>query len=171
MNDTKQYVNQYYDVYDLPETKSYEPGRTCNVSCVAMITGEDVNDVLKWFIGKYGWNDKFQWEENLIAYLVDKGYTCEPLTEAAYPKPRVPSSRDMNAMKAALDEGKIVLYHKTGHYQLLVGYDDSGYMFNDPAGDRQLKQSDRARESGHMVHYPTSMVMSETIYGRCWAIS
>lgn len=177
INDTKKYWNQYYDVKDVLETPQYEPFRTCNITCVAMITGEDPNDVLKKMWDKYGVNDQFQWEEHLISYLEEKGLDCKEITSpVAWPEARVIREDELVDIVLAIEEGKIIFYHKEGHYQLLIGYeiDNNGqmwYFFNDPAGDRTRSIKNRGRLSGHKVKYSKEFIMSEKIYGRCWAIS
>lgn len=172
INDTIHYVNQYHDVRDLPETPQVEGTRTCNVSCVAMITGEDVNSVLE-KIGLAG--DRFQWEETLVAYLRKAGRVCAAVGKPAYPNKRQPDDADLKAYRDAIDTGAVVLYHKYGHYQLLVGYEYTGsaytYIFNDPAGDRRQPQYKRIRDSGHLVPYSEDMVKAEHLYGQCWAVS
>jgi len=170
INDTPRYVNQYYDVTDLPETAKDERKRTCNVSCVAMITDQDVNEVLQDFFERYGKGDEFQYEENLVKYLEENGYDCNRITKPAWPRARVPMKSELEEMKLYLDKGAVILYHKDGHYQIMIGYESGGYIFNDPAGDRKQAQKDRSRESGHCVLYPASMIESERIYGSCYGV-
>lgn len=177
-NDTKQYVNQYYDVIDLPETIDREPTITCNVSCISMITGENVNDVLKHFIDKYtAKSKKFQWQELLIEYLEKNGYLCKPvLKRAAWPSARNISDDEISSIIDELKFGNIIFYHKYGHYQLLVGYEIEDkknkieFIFNDPAGDRKLNIKERLRDSGHLVRYPYKMIKDEKIYGMCYSV-
>lgn len=169
------YYNQYYDVTDIPETKKDERLRTCNVTCVAMIVGKHPDIVLKEIWDEYGINDKFQWEGTLISYLEKRGFNCFPITELAWPKSRHVTKSELQMMCRNLENGHIILYHKEGHYQLLVDYelDDHSevqYIFNDPAGNRLLPISSRKRESGHEVRYSEAFVLSEKIYGRCWAV-
>jgi len=172
INNTAHYVNQYHDVLDRPETPNVkEQERTCNICCVAMITGEDVNDIFQWFVDKYGWNDKFQTEEYIIPYLNVRGFKAEALTVNTWPKSWKPTQAEIDKMIDAIDRGCWVLYHKFGHYQLMVGHDGDDLIFNDPAGDRRLPVNERARESGHLVAYPRSMIMNEPRFGRCWAVS
>ena len=171
INDTKKYFNQYHDVIDLPETPKYEPGRTCNITCIAMIRGKDPNKILQKFFKMYGVNNKFQWEGNLIKYLKDVGHECRAVTGLAWPIPRKVRKKELERMKKEIDEGKIIFYHKRGHYQLMVGYYSKGFIFNDPAGDRRLLLKDRSRESGHLVTYSYKKVRSERIFGRCWAVT
>lgn len=177
-NDTPRYVNQYYDVEDIPETPKKEPYRTCNVSCVAMVVDEDVNNVLKHFIKKYGIKtDKFQWQKLLIEYIEDRGFECKKiLDKPAYPDARYPSDAELQKMVREIKHGRIIFYHLFGHYQLMTGFsldeeeNELFFVFNDPAGDRRLKISDRQRESGHEVIYPVEFVKSEKLYGQCWSV-
>lgn len=172
LNDTKKYWNQYHDVTDLPETIKDERRRTCGITCLSMITGEHPDQVLQNMFKKYGKNDKFQWEEHLIKYLRDREFKCVEMTKIAWPKPRRIKEKELEKMRDEIDKGKIILYHKKGHYQLMVGYVNNGscYIFNDPAGDRTLPVSKRKRKSGYNIMYTDNMVLSEIIYGRCWSV-
>lgn len=173
-NDTRKYWNQYYDVNDRPETVKNEKVRTCNVSSAGMITGEHPNTVLDNLIDKYGDNDQFMWEEHLVDYLQERGFVCEAVTELAYPKPRHVTEAELNIMKLEILGGKVILYHKKGHYQIMIGYDfaDGNYfIFNDPAGDRNFPTKYRKRESGHRVKYPIEKIKDEIIYGKCYAVT
>lgn len=174
-NDTAQYVNQYFDVKDVPEMPGPENIRTCNISCVAMITGDDVNDILQYMMKKYGYTKKYQWEENLITYLEAKGFVCRPVSITRWPLPGKIKDDEIKTIMAEIRQGKVIFYHKSGHYQLVTGYkiynDNSvDFILNDPAGDRKLKVSKRKRESGHKVLYPLSMIKSERLYGKCWSV-
>jgi len=171
VNYTKKYWNQYFDVTDDPKTKKNEKYRTCGVTCVSMITGEHPDEVLQNIFIQHGKNDKFQWEENLIAYLVKKGYHCKEITKLAYPKPRKVTRKELQSMRDEIDKGNIIFYHKSGHYQLMVGYEgDDTFIFNDPAGNRIMRVKYRNRKSGYKVQYSEARVLSEKIYGRCWSI-
>lgn len=175
-NDTRVYWNQYFDVMDLPETSKDERKRTCNVSCVAMITGESPNSVLKNMIKIYGEdNDKYQWEELLIEYLQDAGFDCKPLTKTAWPRPREILDEELKAMMLEIRNGGVIFYHKYGHYQIMTGFRqigplNLGFYFNDPAGDRKKPYYKRDRVSGHNVLYPYEMVKHEPIFGKCWGV-
>lgn len=174
INDTRKYWNQYYDVTDLPETVKNEKTRTCNVTCLAMITGKHPDEILQDMFDKYGKNDQFQWEEHLVDYLEERGFKCEAVTKLAYPAPRHVTVIELEKMKLEVIGGKVILYHKKGHYQIMVGYDfkDGEYfIFNDPAGDRNFPSRYRKRESGHNVKYGADMIKNEIIYGRCWAVT
>jgi len=171
LNQTKAYWNQYFDITDLPETRKNEKFRTCNVCCVAMITGGHPDDVLGYMLLKYGINNKFQWEENLIKYLREKGYKCKKVTFLAWPRARKIWDSELKKMRAEIDKGNIIFYHKKGHYQLMIGYDnDDIFIFNDPAGDRNKSRKLRKRLSGYNVRYFYNKIKAEKIYGRCWSV-
>jgi len=177
-NDTVKYYNQYHDIIDIPETPKSEPKRTCNVTCVAMITGEDPNDVLDYFLNKYGLQtDKFQWQELLIYYLERAGHNNKAvLNKAAYPQARHIGDDELKQMMVEIRQGRVIFYHKKGHYQIMTGFeiDEMGnminFIFNDPAGDRKIRHANRTRESGHSVSYSYEMVKAEKIYGMCYSI-
>ena len=172
INDTPSYFNQYFDVSDLPETLSNEKYNTCNVSCLGMITQLHPDVILNYMFNKYGVNDKYQWEENIIQYLTDNGYTTKPVTALAWPYERKITDEELEVIRAEIDKGNVILYHKSGHYQLLIGYmDKNNYVFNDPAGNRRLPLTERESESGHKVVYSVSMLKSEPLYGRCWSVN
>jgi hypothetical protein len=172
INDTKKYFNQYFDVKDLPETKKNEKHRTCNVTCVAMITGIHPDIILKDMMKIYGRNDKYMWEEHLLKYLKSKGFKSKPITKLAWPRARHITDKELEKMRDEIKKGRIIFYHKKGHYQLMVGYGNEGtyYIFNDPAGDRTIPIKKRRKKSGHNVKYTDVMISREMIYGRCWSI-
>lgn len=182
INDTKAYWNQYKDVKDIQKTPEEEPLRTCNVTSVAMIVNENPNDVLWYFINKYGYeigvrSPHFQWQELLVRYIQVAGYEVKNnlITPQAYPDARNIKLEELKRMREEIDNGNIILYHKCGHYQVLVGYEihidgNIDYVFNDPAGDRRLPYKKRKRESGHLVRYLETMIISEPIYGLCYTI-
>jgi hypothetical protein len=171
INHTKKYWNQYHDVTDIPKTKKNEKDRTCGITSAAMITGEHPDVVLKYMLDKHGKNDKFQWEENLIAYLVEKGFPCNEITKIAYPKPRRVTKTELQRMRDEIDKGNIIFYHKSGHYQLMIGYEgEDTFIFNDPAGNRIVGKRFRSRKSGFKIMYSQARVLSEKIFGRCWSV-
>lgn len=174
INDTLVYWSQYHDVTDLPETLKDERTRTCNITCVAMILGVHPDDVLTNMIRRYGLNDKFQWESNLINYLKEYGCVCKEITKHAYPKPRRVTEVELTNMMLEIDKGKIIFYHKAGHYQIMVGYrikkSIPEFIFNDPAGNRNLLLYKRRKSSGHLITYSRKKVMREKIYGSCWSV-
>lgn len=175
INDTKRYWNQYKDVTDIFSTKKDERTRTCNITCVSMITGDHPDAILHEFWEKYGQNDKFQWESLLIKYLEDNGYPCKKMTEHAYPKARQIRDHELIDMMGELVKGKVIFYHKKGHYQLMVGYriidQVPEYIFNDPAGDRTKMRWQRKKGSGHLVTYSHQKVKREKIYGSCYSVT
>lgn len=174
INDTEKYWNQYFDVTDIFSTKKDERTRTCNITCVAMITGEHPDIILQKFWEKYGQNDKFQWESLLIKYLENRGHKCREITKHAYPKARKITDHELTDLIGELINGRVILYHKKGHYQLMVGYrmidQVPEFIFNDPAGDRKKMKWQRKKESGHLVPYSYGKVKREKIYGSCWSV-
>lgn len=174
INDTKMYWNQYYDVTDIIKTPKNEKGRTCNITCVAMIVGYHPDRVLQDMFARHGMNDQFQWESNLTHYLEEHGHKCTEITKHAYPKARKITNDEIEKILGELQKGKVILYHKKGHYQLMVGYRMVGqvpeFIFNDPAGDRTKFVRNRAKESGHLVTYSNKKVKREKIYGSCWSV-
>lgn len=175
LNNTKHFVNQYFDVKDVLEMKGHERVRTCNVSSAAMITNENVNVVLRNFLNRFGFNRKYQWESNLIKYLEKKGHNCKSITKLSWPIARKITDEEIKKMMNELKYGNVIFYHKKGHYYLIVGYhvnenNDLFFIANDPAGDRKLPLNLRERESGKNVYYPVSMIREEKIYGRNWSV-
>lgn len=175
INDTKMYYNQYFDVTDIIKTPKNEKGRTCNITCVAMITGSHPDKVLQDMFKKYGMNDHFQWESHLVDYLNEHGHKCKEVTTHAYPNARKITNDELEKIMGELIKGRVILYHKKGHYQLMVGYridtyHGPEYIFNDPAGDRTKFVRNRKKESGHLVTYTQKKVKREKIYGSCWSV-
>jgi len=175
INDTPIYFNQYFDVTDLPDTLSNEKYNTCNVSCLGMITNLHPDVILNYMFNKYGKNNKYQWEENIVQYLTDNGYIVNPVTAMAWPYERKITDEELTVIRNEIDKGNVILYHKSGHYQLLIGYvkndNKIDYVFNDPAGDRKLPREQRESESGHKVVYSYGRIKSEPLYGRSWAVN
>lgn len=173
-NDTRCYHNQYFTVTDLKETKMNEKLNTCNVCSVGMIVEQHPDVILHYMYKTYGMNQKFMWESNLIKYLEDCGHECKQIG-VGWKKRKVKDS-ELEIMRNAISDGKIVFYHKHGHYYLMVGFEDLGngkynYIFNDSAGDRKIARRKRNEESGHLVVYPEKMVKKEKIYGSCWIVT
>lgn len=171
INQTEKYWNQYYDVTDISITPWNDKLVTCNACCGGMISGKHPDIVLKELLALYGINKKFQWEEHLLKYLKSSEFKCKKITfPVAWPVARKIFDRELKKMRDEIDKGNIIFYHKKGHYQIMVGYQDDNFIFNDPAGDRKISKKLRERKSGKNVVYPYSMVKSEKIYGRCWSI-
>ncbi len=129
--DPARYVNQ---------KKQIKNGEAfCGAASVAMITGEDPQDVAD-TIGDTAADDV------LTKYLVGKGFKPAKIVDGGTQASRwafMPSIKDFAKMREAIDAGAIILYHfagwdkkSTGHYALCKGYTDSGFIFNDPAGNR-----------------------------------
>lgn len=172
VNDTKKYWDQYRDVTDIPETPQNDKLRTCGVSCAGMFTAVHPDVILQEMFEKYGINDKFKWEKHLIEYLKTNGHTCNPIMKNIHPK-RYITEKELAKMRAEIDKGNVIFYHKAGHYQIMVGYLNNGacYVFNDPAGDRTIGRSKRRKKSGHNVIYPREFIVLEKIKGRCWSVT
>lgn len=176
VNDPEKCWNQYFDVTNIKSTPPDEKKRTCNICCVAMITGEHPDIVLKYFFDKYGSDsDRFQWQGELIGYIKRKGFKTSELFDEGIENPRFPTEKELKIMRKSIKKGNIIFYHKAGHYQLMVGYlihnkNRIDYIFYDPAGDRKLYRFRRSRESGCRVVYPDSMIKSEKIYGMCYEV-
>lgn len=139
----------------------------CGASCLAMITEEDPQKVA-YIVGPSA--D----DETLTKFLKFKGYIIDQITDgssAEVPPSKEtrhaykPSMTDFEAMRKALDDGKPILYHfagwdhkSSGHYALVTGYTDNGFMFNDPAGDRNKKYFGKSNE-GEQVEYSIDLLI------------
>lgn len=174
LNNTKKYWCQYTDVTDIKSTPRDERERTCGVTSISMVTGEHPDGVLQTVRLNYGKGDRFQWESHLIDYLDRRHFNCLELTDHAYPKPRKITNDELEVMMGELIKGRIIFYHKKGHYQLMIGYQirkgKVEFIFNDPAGDRKLLRYLRKKNSGHRVIYSYAKVKREKIYGSCWSV-
>ncbi|PKL35372.1 MAG: hypothetical protein CVV44_21415 [Spirochaetae bacterium HGW-Spirochaetae-1] len=170
-NKAKQYINQYDKV--APNGDS-----ACNVSLVAMFTGEDPNKIRAEIRKKYG---DSQNEDYLIKYLKDdKKYNVKAITK--YSKDgNAPTEDDFSKMREEIDSGKKVFYHMKGHYTMLKGYREKDvdgeksyeYIFNDPGGDRKIKgyySRNLPLESGKDTTYSQSMLEKIGIKGRTWSV-
>ena len=112
----------------------------CGSACVAMITGDDPQEVAD----KIGTSAA----DNLLTdYLTAAGWTCKKITDGGSAKTSwgfVPTEKDYEAIRRAIEGGDVVLYHfagwdkkSSGHYTICKGYEGKNiFVFNDPAGDR-----------------------------------
>ncbi|MCK6504224.1 C39 family peptidase [Myxococcota bacterium] len=118
----------YYDQYD----NRYEPSATCGITSAAMLlgwwdAGAPTPDELYVTYGKSqgqspsGLAQLYQWEGLQARYTTT-------------------GSRD--EIRAHLDAGRPVVVHgwwtSAGHITVIVGYDDSDWIVNDPAGDWEV---------------------------------
>jgi hypothetical protein len=157
-----------------------EKRRTCNITCVAMFTGEHPDEVLQKMFKRHGKNSKFQLQGNLIEYLEDHGFECRGVTRSVgkwndFPRGDTPTKKELMVMRHCIMSKTPILYHMFGHYQILIGYiidkeDKYHYIFNDPAGDRNKPVKERKRKSGYHVVYSEEKVLKDKIYGKCFAV-
>ncbi len=130
----------YYYQYD----NSHEPSATCGVSSAAMLLGSlgsgRTPDGLYLSYGK----GQAQSPEGLAQLYRWEGFQSTSGRTAT-----------RSDLKARLDDGQPVVVHGfwtgAGHITVLVGYDEQGWIVNDPAGDWYAGYG-----SGHGegVHYP-----------------
>jgi hypothetical protein len=147
------YINQKNEIND--------GENFCGASTVAMITGEIPQSVAN-VVGPSAPDD------TLTKYLKFHDFNVKQITwggtkESDYGY--TPGDKDFNAMRKALDNGEYVLYHfagwdkkSSGHYALVTGYVEGGFIFNDPAGDRNSKYFGKTNE-GEQVEYSTELLI------------
>jgi len=132
----------------------------CGSACVAMLTEEIPQSVAN-VIGPSA-DDM-----TLMKYLEFRRWDIKQITDGGTKKTAyayAPTEKDFNAMREALDNGNYVMYHfagwdgkSSGHYALCTGYVEGGFMFNDPAGDRNHKYFGKANE-GERVEYSIGLL-------------
>ena len=113
----------------------------------------------------------------LMTYLHKKGFKTTIFIDGGNEKTDygfVPSDDDFEAIKKVIDSGNIVFYHfagwdkkSSGHYTILKDYDDDGFFFYDPAGDRSQGYFNAY---GQDAHYTVDELKKAGIK-RLWAIS
>jgi hypothetical protein len=146
------YVNQKNEIYN---GQNY-----CGSAVVAMITMEPPQMVAN-LIGPSAPDD------DLLSYLKGRGFKLTKISDGGTANTKwgyVPADKDFDAIKSALDNDEVVLYHfagwdnkSSGHYALVVGYKDDGFLFNDPAGDRKLGYFGLSNE-GERTFYDRDML-------------
>ena len=130
----------YFFQYD----NLYSPNSTCGLTSAAMMLGargsKQTPDQLYLTYGKA----QGQSPEGLAQLYAWEGYSSASGRRGT-----------RSELRAMLDAGDPVVVHgfwtNAGHIAVLVGYDESGWVVNDPAGDWNSGYGTRTGES---VHYP-----------------
>ena len=130
----------YYYQYD----NAYEPGSTCGLTSAAMLLGARgrtrTPDALYLAYGK----SQAQSPEGLAQLYRWEGLSADSGRHAT-----------RSELRALLDAGDPVVVHgfwtSAGHIVVLVGYDSTGWIVHDPAGDWYLGYGSG---SGEAVQYP-----------------
>ena len=135
----------YYSQYD----NAYEPSATCGITSAAMLLGSlGDGDRPDTFYVRYG-KAQGQSPEGLAQLYAWEGYSSTSGRNATRAQ-----------LKDMLDDGLPVVVHGfwtgAGHITVLVDYDSTGWIVNDPAGDWY---DGYGYTSGKQVHYP---------YGGAW---
>lgn len=127
----------------------------CGAACASMITGNDpqkVADAIGLTVADTG----------ITKYLEADGWLCKVIVDggsegSAYAF--MPTDKAFQAMRTALDEGEVILYHfagwdkrSSGHYAVCTGYNDQGFIFNDPAGDRNKGYFGKGNEGERVIY-------------------
>ena len=143
----------------------------CGAACVAMVTEEKPQFVAD-IIGPSAA------DETLVKYLKKHGATVKQITDGGTKETKWayrPNIVDFNAIKRAIDNGCIVLYHfagwdkkSSGHYAVVIEYLDDAFIFMDPAGDRNAKYFGKTDEGSGAV-YDNEMLAKAGIK-RLWSI-
>jgi hypothetical protein len=146
-NELSRYVNQKNEI---KKGESF-----CGSACVAMIAGQEPQDVAD-KIGSTADDAK------LVDYLENEGWKCIKIDDGGNEKSKwayEPTQKTFSSMKNALDSGKFILYHwagwdgkSTGHYSVCTGYEKKEFIFSDPAGDRNAGYFGKSDE-GKNIHY------------------
>lgn len=131
--------------YYYQEDNAYEPGSTCGITSGAMMVdtwhpGSVTPDTLYLDYGK----SQGQSPSLLAALYEAEGLYADWTTQG--------SRADI---RAQLDAGRPVAVHgwwtSAGHVTVIIGYDDDGWIVNDPAGDWYQGYFN---PDGEAVHYP-----------------
>ncbi|MGB4268289.1 MAG: RHS repeat-associated core domain-containing protein [Spirochaetota bacterium] len=140
-NKPPQYIRQT-DKDRIEEGRSRKSA--CNISSVGIISGfnpNTVDDIIRVKDGKGNFEYR-QFETSLVKFLTDMGFDVENITKRG--GDRILTNEELKAMREAIKDGKVILFHFKGHYAVMIGYQKNGngendfnYIFYDPAGDRK----------------------------------
>jgi uncharacterized protein YvpB len=147
------------------------PGGTCQITAAAsmaafhgkLVFPDEVHDDALTYVRKMTNNSSANLSD-ATDYATDyimKKFANMKRTQSVWEK-RVGGKLTDNSrkLKAALDAGKPVMSasHLTGsgHMVQVIGYDDQGWIVNDPAGDRRDGYGGQNPEGGIGAHYPFS---------------
>jgi hypothetical protein len=157
----QRYVYQKEDIKDFIFNKKKVTGeQCCGAACASMVSGDDPQVVAE----KIGPNVP---DTTITGYLTDEahGWKAELITSGgneANGYTWTPTQKDFDKINAALDAGKIILWHFPGHYTLCTGINEetNNYIFSDPAGDRRKKYFNTG---GKNVEYSKAYLTSQQI--------
>lgn len=141
------------------------PSQTCNMTSAAMVIGfyypnklkgkRQLEDILTEKLTQTKGPDSIYYHANIVAILEEYGVISTFSTETSF-----------NEIKAHLAAGNPVIYSgrftKSGHIIVLRGFDESGFIVNDPWGE--WASGGYLSKSGENLHYSYGM-MQELAYG------
>ena len=154
-------VIPYYSQRD-NKTRPYQ---TCNMTCCAMVIKafypdttskyDQLEDELtEWCVRKYG-HEGIYYHSNIVKVLDHWGVKSEFAVDTPFDKAR-----------RYLDEGNLCIYSGkftgSGHIIVLVGYDEKGFIVNDPYGE--WFSTGYKNKSGERLHYSYNL-MNRVSYG------
>lgn len=137
---------------------TYNPYGSCNVTCVAMCL---------YYLGMPR-REGAQLEDELYLKLEDMGRSRHNPYDLKYLIETYPGYKDVFRengtfadIRGAIDAGHPVIVHgyftSFGHIVVIRGYDDAGFLVNDPYGEWFSSGYDNAR-SGERLHYSHDLI-------------
>ena len=137
---------------------TYNPYGSCNVTCVAMCL---------YYLGMPRRNGT-QLEDELYLKLEQMGRSRHNPYDLKYLIETYPGYRDVFRenggfadIRSAIDAGHPVIVHgyftSSGHIVVIRGYDDAGFLVNDPYGEWFASGYDTSR-SGERLHYSLDLI-------------
>jgi uncharacterized protein YvpB len=171
--DSPELTQKILDVpYYSQRDNAVRPYQTCNMTCAAMTikyyypdlkTGkEQLEDKLtKYATEKWGADSIYY--HGRIAQVLDNWGVVSTFNTAT----------PFREIKKSIDNGNPVIYSgnftKSGHIIVIIGYDDTGFIVNDPYGE--WTQSGYKNVPGDRLHYSYKLVgnLSYTTYNSGWA--
>lgn len=137
----------------------HNPSGSCNVTSIAMCI---------WYLGIRGDGSYPQLEDQLYQRCINNEWSrhspddLKKLAES-YPniKDDLTKSGTLTDIRDAIDQGIPCVIHgyfsRSGHIIVVKGYDDQGFIVNDPYGT-YYKEGYNTSESGEGVHYSNELI-------------
>lgn len=147
--------------YKSQRDNKYNPSGSCNVTSIAMCLA---------YLGIKGDGSENQLEDQLYRYCQEQGLSRHDPNDLAYMvnnryegivKDRFSASGTFKTIQNAIDAGHPCVVHgyftRFGHIIVIKGYDDKGFIVNDPWGEYYPDGYD-CTVSGEGLHYSYGLI-------------
>jgi uncharacterized protein YvpB len=146
----------------------FRMGQTCNVTCCAMIIrffypnlktkqyGQLEDELLKYCERQWG-KESIYYHDNLVRLLEVYGVRSVFSTNTPFTKVR----EHLASGNPAIYSGR---FTRSGHIICLIGYDEKGFIVNDPWGE--WYSTGYQNKSGASLHYSNNLISNVSYSGR-----